>query len=212
MSWLNVILLLLAGIFALGAVLSLVSGLGARSKVINEPYNVGREQSRRSMQIAFLRAAILAILALILFGVYGLSVRPDDMFSTEPEAVEPGVSASPIATTAAPATEIADPTPTATGTAAPAIQATATAPPATATPAATPTITQTPVPTAIVDSEVGLYLRPEPGSEVEVELLPNGTELILLPGRQTVDDLEWQEVRSPSGNEGWVAVEFITYE
>ena len=29
---------------------------------------------------------------------------------------------------------------------------------------------------------------------------------MLLPGRETVDDLEWQQVRSPSGLEGWVAL------
>jgi hypothetical protein len=68
------------------------------------------------------------------------------------------------------------------------------------------------VPTAIVDSEVGLYLRDAPGGTEEVELLPNGTVLILLDGQETVDGEEWQEVRAPSGNEGWVAVAFIEYQ
>jgi SH3-like domain-containing protein len=36
--------------------------------------------------------------------------------------------------------------------------------------------------------------------------------LELLPDRQTVDDLEWQQVRTPAGNEGWVAAEFLIYQ
>jgi SH3-like domain-containing protein len=84
----------------------------------------------------------------------------------------------------------------------------------TITPASTeaPTVTPTPMPSAVVNSEVGLYLRPEPGSDVELELLANGAVLELLEGRQTVDGVEWQQVRSAAGNEGWVAVEFITYQ
>jgi SH3-like domain-containing protein len=36
--------------------------------------------------------------------------------------------------------------------------------------------------------------------------------LTLLPGRETVNGTEWQQVRAPSGNEGWVAVEFLNYQ
>jgi hypothetical protein len=84
----------------------------------------------------------------------------------------------------------------------------------TETPAATATatITPTPEPSAIVTAPAGLYLRDVPGGTAELELLGEGTVLVLLPGRQTVDDLDWQEVRTPSGLEGWVAADFLDYQ
>jgi hypothetical protein len=36
--------------------------------------------------------------------------------------------------------------------------------------------------------------------------------LTVLAGREVVDGFEWQQVRTPAGNEGWVAVEFIVYQ
>ncbi len=76
-----------------------------------------------------------------------------------------------------------------------------------------PTVTPIPPPqTAVVNSEVGVWLRSAPSTAGEqVEWLLNGTELIVLPGKQSADDLEWQQVRAPSGNEGWVASLYITY-
>jgi hypothetical protein len=68
------------------------------------------------------------------------------------------------------------------------------------------------VDTAVVNSPNGLWLREAPGGTQEVELIPDGTVLILLPGLETVDGTEWQQVRTPAGNEGWVAVEFIIYQ
>ena len=66
--------------------------------------------------------------------------------------------------------------------------------------------------TAFVNSEVGVWLRSAPSTSGEqVEWLLNGAELIVLDGKQSADDLEWQQVRAFSGNEGWVAVPFITY-
>jgi hypothetical protein len=55
-----------------------------------------------------------------------------------------------------------------------------------------------------------LYLREAPGGSQELELIADGTELILLEGGETVDDLLWRRVLTPAGNEGWVAADFIT--
>lgn len=205
MSWLNLLLLILAGLLAVAALLFALSALRTRSSIANEPYGVGRQESRREMQVAFFRAAVAGIVALILFGVYGLSFTPGDVLSTEVEATSTSAATAETLPANVPAG------PTVTATLAPSPSRTS-APTATATATTVPTETPTSVPSAVVDSEVGLYLRPTPGSDVQLELLPNGTQLTLLPGLETVDDTEWQQVRAPSGNEGWVAVEFITYQ
>lgn len=213
MTWLNILILLLAIAATVVAVISLVSALASRSSVSNQPYGVGRQESRRAMLVAFIRAAVIGVVALILFAVYGLSARPDELVSSEPEPTQE------VEVTAASQEEEATPTPTATTAVTPTGQTitlppavTSAAPTPTSQPTETPTITPTPVPSAVVNSEVGLYLRPEPGSTVELELLNNGAFLELLEGRETVDGVEWQQVRSALGNEGWVAVEFITYQ
>lgn len=219
MAWLNIAILLLGGICVIAAIVAILAGLQARGGITSAAYGVGRQESRRVMQVAFFRAAVFGILALILFGVYGLSAAPDDMLSTEPEPAatfdpEETATTRPTRATATVAvTETAEAPPPAAATTTPAsTEQVPGEPTATATVASTPTITPTSVPMAIVNSEVGLYLRPEPGSDLEVELLPNGTQLILLGEQETVDDVQWQQVRAPSGNEGWVAVEFITYQ
>ncbi|MFW6042267.1 MAG: SH3 domain-containing protein [Chloroflexota bacterium] len=226
MALLNIAILLLGALFVIAAIVAVLSGLQARGSLPSAAYGVGKQETRRSMQVAFFRAAVFGILALILFGVYGLSLAPEDMLSTEPE---PGATLALEATATTPAAE-STATPTATETAAqdvieegddqPPVETTdaATSAPqveaATETPTveATPTITPTPVPIAVVNSEVGLYLRPEPGSDGELELLADGTQLTLLGEQQTVEEVEWERVRAPSGNEGWVAVDFITYQ
>ena len=63
-----------------------------------------------------------------------------------------------------------------------------------------------------MSSPNGLYLREAPGGSQELELIADGTELILLDGSETVDDLEWRQVRTPAGNEGWVAADFIVVQ
>jgi hypothetical protein len=210
----NIIIIVLAAVFLLAALVSAIAGLRARSSLINEPYGVGRQESARSMKVSFIRAAVFGVLALILFGVYGLRLGPDDVLSTEP-----GPDFTPPATALATATNVAPtatlsitPSPTGGAPTATANAPSATTVVATATTTLTPTVTPTPVPTALVTSEVGLYLRDVPGGEAEIELLPVGTELVLLAGSETVDGAEWQEVRAPSGNEGWVAVEFIEFQ
>lgn len=208
-SVLNAIILVVASLLVLGGILSGVAALRARARMANAPYGVGRQRLRQSMQINAIRTAALIVLALILFSVYGLRARPDELLSTEPE---PAFTPPPDATATLAAEEATAVPDTATPTVPPATATTTpTAPAATATspPTEIPTITPTSEPTAVVTSEVGLYLREAPGGTEELELLPVGTTLVLLDGQETVDGGEWREVRAPSGAEGWVAVEFL---
>jgi hypothetical protein len=164
------------------------------------------------MQISFLRAAFLVILVLILLGIYGLT--PGD----EPLETEAAATPTMAATaTASEATAVATATPV---TATPVrLEATASAeagePTLTVTSAPTSTtpaqVTATPA-AAVVNSPNGLWLREAPAGTQEVALIAHETVLELLPGRETVGDLEWQQVITPSGDEGWVAVEFLIYQ
>lgn len=207
---LSAAILVLASVIVLGAILSGVAALRARARMTNAPYGVGRQRLRQSMQVNAIRTVVLLILALILFGVYGLRVRPDEILSTEPEPVltPRPEAATDTAPTGEPTAVPDTPTPTAPAATATLAPAASTATP-TSAPTETPTITPTSEPTAVVTSEVGLYLREAPGGTEQLELLPVGTTLILLDGQETVDGAEWREVRAPSGAEGWVAVEFI---
>jgi hypothetical protein len=210
-SPISLVLLIIAGVFALAAIVSAISGLGLRARIASSPYDVGRQENRRTMQVAFIRALVFGLLALILLAGYGLSERLDSADTAEPTFEETPEVTAAIATPDATATFAARPTTTATVQ-----QATMTATVLAETPTpeatATATITPTPEPSAVVTAPAGVYLRDVPGGTAELELIAEGTVLVLLPGRETVDDLEWQEVRTPSGNEGWVAAEFLDYQ
>lgn len=207
---LNIIIPILAGLCLLGSVFYAVRGFRARSGSASQAYGVARQESRQEMLVSFSRAAVFFLLALILVGIFGLSPRPEttEVLPTPTTTVAPTDRPTATATTA--------PTQTPTVTAAAGESTpTSTVPPelATETPDATAEVTETPsVPTAVVNSPNGLWLRERPGGTQELELIPDGTALTLLDGRETVDGLEWQEVRTPAGNEGWVAVEFIIYQ
>lgn len=212
-SLINIVIPVLGGIFIAIAIISFLSGIRARSQSTHSAYGWGRQEARQTMQIAFLRSFGLLIIGLIILGVYGLAVLPDDI--TMPDALPtptitltiPATATAAVAPTSATATLIA-PVTIPSATSMPLLPSET----ATNAPTLTPPPTLTAVPSAIVNSPVGLYLREAPGGVQELELLVNGTVLILLPGRETIDGLEWQQVRTPSGNEGWVAVQFITYQ
>jgi uncharacterized hydrophobic protein (TIGR00271 family) len=81
-------------------------------------------------------------------------------------------------------------------------------PTATPTETATPTYTPTP-PTALVDYLFGLNIREEPGTDADViGFLQDGSIVVLLEGRETVDGLDWQQVAF-DGQVGWVSDEFL---
>ena len=87
-----------------------------------------------------------------------------------------------------------------------------TSPVATLTPSPTPTPVPTDTPIviiAVVNSPNGLWLREKPGGTQELELIADLSEIIVLEGTDIAEGLEWRRVRTQSGQEGWVAVEFI---
>lgn len=218
-----------AGLCVLGAFYLLVRGIRSRG-VPQTSYGVARQEARHSMLNSFFGAAFFLILGLIIFSIYGvfssdfLSEASGDesvvTFTPSPTAMitEPVLEATTApepesdSTAAAPINTPVDLENLATSTFTPEVPTETPLPTETPTPQ-TPTATSTPdVDTAVVNSPNGLWLREAPGGTQEVELIPDGTVLVVLTGRETVDDLEWQQVRTPAGNEGWVAVDFIIYQ
>jgi hypothetical protein len=200
----NVVIPVLAAIAIVVALFFVGRAVSQRAQGKNQPYGVGRQALRRSMQLDFIRGMAAALVGLLLFGVSSLSGVV--------ESAVPQSSASPTAVIeAAPDVASATPTPTATVAAS---TPTPTTTPTVITPTMTPSSTPEPVPeTAVVQSGVGVWLRAGPSAEAEqLEWLLDGTILTLLSDRQVGEDFEWQEVRAPSGQEGWVAVEFIIYD
>lgn len=208
MTIVNIVVLILAILSALTALFFFVRGLRTRGTQPRQPYGVAKQEARQDMQVNFLRAGFMLFITLILLGVYGLvpgdGAVNDLVTPTSTAQGEQAVTNTPVE----------------------ALEATATSEPTTPTPLPTeaiPTTTITPtltlvaatetpdVPTAVVNSPNGLWLREAPGGTQEVELIAHETDLELLTGRETIDDLEWQQVRTPTGNEGWVAAEFLTY-
>lgn len=196
----NIVVPILAGIGFLAALYFAWQAIVARSRSSLQPYDVGRQEVRQQMQVNFLRSGIALILGLILLGVMGL----------RPLAFE----REPVATPLPPSTDVPTAVLSATATptlSIPTVAATPTSPLPTPTATLQPTPTFTPAPqTATVNSEVGVWLRAAPSVESEqLEWLLNGTEVIVLPGRETADDLEWQQVQLTNGTQGWVAAEFL---
>lgn len=205
MSVIEVILLALIVLSGLAMLFFIVRGLQARTTSPLHPYDVARQQSRHNMQVNFLRAGFLLLLTLILLGIFGLVPGDGSESSQATATATMALSQTPAAASATPSQ-----TPQALATAT--VEATRVELTATTTPTVTATVeaTETPsVATAVVDSPNGLWLREAPGGTQEVELIAHQTELELLPGREMADEIEWQQVRTPAGNEGWVAAEFL---
>ena len=171
--------------------------------VSNRSYGVARQEARQTTLVNVTRGIFFLFLALISFAAMGL------VPSSQPE--EPEVTLTPTAEQVAPVTAAATSTDASVTVEAP--TATITVLSRTPFPTDTPEPTSTPIlPSALVNSLNGLWLREAPGGVQEVELLPNGAVLILQVGLEIVDELEWQEVRTQSGNVGWVSVDFIEYQ
>jgi len=193
-------------------------------------YGVERLEARQSMLVSFLGVAFFLILGVVIFSIYGVFGLD---FASGGAEVEPGVTFTPSPTVVAtdvegeatlppvvvPTTDGPTNTPvdlenleTSTPTATPGFPTDTPSPTETPTPS-TPTATSTPdVDTAVVNSPNGLWLREAPGGTLEVELIPDGTVLTVLSGLERVDGVDWRQVRTPAGNEGWVAVDFIIYQ
>jgi hypothetical protein len=204
MTTVDIVLLALTIICALATLLFALRGLLIRPVQAHKPYGVARQQARHEMQVQFVRAGFSFVLTLILLGIYGLAAGDTGLPQglTETPAIE-------LTGTQVEATVTSQQPQEATPTSGPAGGLTATA---TLTPTVTATATQTPAPeSALVNSPSGLWLREAPGGTQQLELLDNEARLELLPGHETVDGVEWQQVRTPSGNEGWVAAEYLSY-
>jgi flagellar basal body-associated protein FliL len=205
----NVVLPVLAAVTILAALFFIGRAFVQRAQRARQPYGVGQQETRRAMQVDFIRGFAAAVVGLLLLLVSGLGGQ------IEPAVSQPPAEPTPVVETAPGTDTDTTTTPTATAVTA-TITPTATPDTPTATPTITATPTETPQPepeTAVVQSGVGVWLRsaPSPDSE-QLEWLLDGTVLTLLPGYQVGEEFEWQEVRAPSGQEGWVAVEFIVYD
>jgi hypothetical protein len=202
--------LVVAILFIVGFVFMLVRGLRARAHLSDYAYGVERQAVRHEMLVSFSRSAVMLLVAIILFAIYG--VLPNN---GEPEFLETETPTVTMVPTAA-ITQTADSSQLPVG------ETSTAAPVDTITPDEEPTgvpePTETPIPsiqatTAVVESFNGLYLRTEPDAESqELELVLDGTQLFLLDGREPVGQPEWQQVRAPSGLEGWVFIQFIVYQ
>ena len=205
----NIVIPLLAGISIVLALFFILRALQQRSELARAAYSVGRQEARQAMQVDVVRGIAAFLVGLILLGVFGLSPRPVES-ALPPTDIAPAtepVSASDATNTPTVTVEIV-PTDT------PTIEPSPTMPAATATEAPLPTDTPAPEPgTATVSSGVGVWLRAAPGTNTEqLEWLLDGTVVTLLEGYETADDLEWQQVQTPAGSVGWVAVPFIVYD
>lgn len=208
---LDIIIPLFAGLSILAAVAFALRASRFRSRSSKASYGVAQQEARQAMQIDFVRALAALLVGLILAGIVGLSPIPEDEEEILATMVPTEEPADPPTPTQIPA-EVA-PEATATNPPAVTVEPTSTAPVPTNTPQPAPTETATPEPaSATVSSEAGVWLRSSPGTESEqLEWVLDGEVIVLLPGLETADELEWQQVRTAEGNEGWVAVLYIEY-
>jgi Bacterial SH3 domain len=196
----NVVLSILAGICFIGLFFFLIRALSARSKVGTQAYEVGRVETRQKAQANLVRAFVALVIGLLLLGVM---LAGNQLRTLIPQPTPTPTAVIPTAA----------PTATVTPTNAPTrLRPSPTSPLPTATTIPVPSDTPTPAPlTATVSSGVGVYLRADPSvAGAELEYLPDGAILLVLPGQQTADELQWQQVSTEDGLVGWVASDFVT--
>lgn len=115
-------------------------------------------------------------------------------------------SVTPTQTPSATATDTPTATPTQTPTPTETLTPTQTATPS---PTSTEALTPTPIPAVIANTGgLGAFLRDAPGGAV-ITALAEGTPVEILHRSQTVNDLEWIEVRDAEGRVGWVAALYL---
>jgi hypothetical protein len=214
-NWINGILLVLAVLFILAAFNSILRGFFLRGKMQRAYYGVGRQAERRSMLVNMAWGAFWLLLGIALLVGFGASRNINSQIAPVATAtLESPMTISPtfMPTMVQIATPTSLPTPQQIATNVPIASPTAPLDIPTQTPEPTPTQTSTPKPpTVIVNSPNGLYLRDVAGGTAEVELIADGTELVLLEGRATARNFEWQQVQTPLGNVGWVAIDFLIF-
>ncbi|GAB4276689.1 MAG: hypothetical protein Kow0080_27100 [Candidatus Promineifilaceae bacterium] len=209
----RVVLAVLAGITLFASLFFILRAFGRRGKQHVALYGVARQEAIHAMKVDLLWALAGVVLVGIVWAAYLL--LPFGTDSGDAPVVELQATVTPVKVVTLTSVPTAVfPQPSATNT--PASQPTAVSnptntpePTATETPAATATPAQQ---TAVVTSGVGVWLRAEPNTDSEqLEWVLEGTVLVVLEGEAKSDDYTWQQVRTPQGNEGWVATEFITF-
>ncbi|HSH04140.1 MAG TPA: SH3 domain-containing protein [Anaerolineae bacterium] len=225
----RIILILLALLAFIGSLINVGRALGARSAVERQFYSVAQQEARRAMNMAWVRAGILFVLALALVIMGQMVGWVEGWFGEEMVAV-PTVTATaePMVTPTLEVTLTLEPTATPLATA----TATVVAPPATPTNPAVATEVVAPTATAVLSTTatlsptegtptiaegtavvnspiVGLYLRNAPGGQEIIELLPDQAVVTLLEGQAEANGFVWQQVQSSNGNQGWVALDYL---
>lgn len=218
--FLNFAILMVAGIFLLLGLSMIFGGLFGRNR--RGQYQVERLQAQRDSMVRALKGVSLIAVGALLAGVWfyfssGTSARANKLEATP---TVPSVTQTPLPTLML-LTPTVEPTQQATAlpeSTEPTQVPTDAPPPATPTPVEpepTPTATveptATPIPyDAYVNVVGGLNMRSTPNGVISV-LLPNGTGLTLLNEAIAAGDFVWQKVISETGDEGWVAEEFIEF-
>ncbi|RMD49433.1 MAG: hypothetical protein D6835_05375, partial [Candidatus Thermofonsia bacterium] len=219
----RIVLAVLAGITLLASLFFVLRAFGRRGRQHAAPYGVARQEAVHAMKVDLLWALAGVVLAGVVWAAYLLLPWGNDvatgMDANSGDApvnfVEPQATVTPVEVMTLTPVPTAVPTqPPAANTPAP--QETAVSNPTNTpepAPTETPEATATPdQKTAVVTSGVGVWLRAEPGTESEqLEWVLEGSVLVVLDGEAQSDDYTWQRVRTPQGNEGWVATEFITF-
>lgn len=203
-------LVVFGGLFLLVALSFLIQGLAIRSRAARQLYTVARQASRREMNTAWLRGLLFLALSLILLLVWALAPRFQS--SARPTAAAPPPSLTPSQTAPAVNANV-----TVTSNAAPAVATLLPLPSPEPVLTVTQTLTSTTpaetlAATARVNAPNGLLLRTLPNGPEVLELIPDGIQVVVLEGRESVGDLTWQYVRAPSGNAGWVALDFLLFD
>lgn len=203
-------LVVFGGLFLLVALTFLVQGLAIRARAARQLYTVARQASRREMNTAWLRGLLFLVLSLILLLVWILAPRFQPTASPTDSATPPALTPSE----AQPAVNATLPVTSTTSLSVTPMQPLS-SPEATvvATEVLTPTLpVENSAETGRVNAPNGLLLRALPNGPEVLELIPDGMQVAVLDGRESVGGLTWQYVRAPSGNAGWVALDFLVFD
>ena len=216
-NWVDFSILLLAILFLLLAFFFLfLHGNRSDQKEIDTRYGVGKQTRRRIRQQAITQGLVLGLIGLVLVGIWrflpqGQTTKEQPPVSSSPAPLptttnsqEKETPSADLPTALPPTATPITPTPPP-----PSPQVITPTPEPTSTPTEVPTVTPNPA-GAYVSTIGGINLRSAPAGEI-VQLIEDGTDLILLEGYETKEGYKWREVLLPDGLTGWVADEFITY-
>lgn len=124
--------------------------------------------------------------------------------------IPPTLTPTPTAGPTSTSTHTLTPTQTATP---PPTQTPTPSPTPTSTPTPTPTPTATPIPARIDGTGGrGVFLRQTPGGDiVPGVVISEGATIYLLYQQETLDGVDWVDVRDAQGRQGWVKKMFVVY-